>query len=243
MSPKWTDPVKRIFDGDPWGLTGAGMQAPGLSRVTPLLLPPITSFPDNPLAGSGTFSLAPETGVWEDDLLASGVRSFDVKAFDASAPSVTYALSSGAISWPESYHDLGYFADPNVSPALPFAPATQAQTLPACLYGFGHEGRMPPAPNDNRFNPKWPGFNVGDANASLRLQRTFDTWSSAYTNVKDQLNGPGGVAVPGSPPVYPSYPPPYPAPLRGIQIHLRVADPNGTRVKSLTIKQDFSDRL
>jgi hypothetical protein len=45
------------------------------------------------------------------------------------------------------------------------------------------------------------------------------------------------------PPIYPSYPPPYPAQLRGIQIQIRVADPSNQRVKSLTIRQDFTDKL
>ncbi len=48
---------------------------------------------------------------------------------------------------------------------------------------------------------------------------------------------------PFSPPVYPSYPPPYPAPLRGIQIQVRVVDPTNQRIKSLTIRQDFTDKL
>ena len=48
---------------------------------------------------------------------------------------------------------------------------------------------------------------------------------------------------PFSPPIYPSYPPPYPAPLRGIQIQIRVADPTNQRIKSITIRQDFTDKL
>ena len=48
---------------------------------------------------------------------------------------------------------------------------------------------------------------------------------------------------PFTPPIYPSYPPPYPAPLRGIQIQIRVMDPTNQRVKTLTIRQDFTDKL
>ena len=59
----------------------------------------------------------------------------------------------------------------------------------------------------------------------------------------DPLNGyrwgPNG----GTPPIYPSYPPPYPAPLRGIQIQIRVVDPSNQRIKSVTIRQDFTDKL
>ena len=54
-----------------------------------------------------------------------------------------------------------------------------------------------------------------------------------------QVHGPRS----GFPPIYPSYPPPYQAPLRGIQIQIRVADPTNQRIKSLTIRQDFTDKL
>jgi hypothetical protein len=47
----------------------------------------------------------------------------------------------------------------------------------------------------------------------------------------------------GQPPLFPSYPPPYEAPLRGVQIQIRVVDPRNQKVKVLTIRHDFSDRL
>ena len=47
----------------------------------------------------------------------------------------------------------------------------------------------------------------------------------------------------GTPPIYPSYPPPYQAPLRGIQIQIRAVDPTNQKIKSLTIRQDFTDKL
>src|SRR5205823_8413655 len=89
--------------------------------------------------------------------------------------------------------------------------------------------------------------NVGDDNAGIvRLRRVWDSWSTAYTRapangINQGLGFP--VGPPFTPPVYPSYPPPYPAPLRGIQIQIRVVDPTNQRVKSLTIRQDFTDKL
>ena len=41
----------------------------------------------------------------------------------------------------------------------------------------------------------------------------------------------------------PSYPAPYTSPLRGIEIQIRVTDPDGKFVKTLTIRQDFSEKL
>ncbi len=100
--------------------------------------------------------------------------------------------------------------------------------------------------------------NIGDDDAGgvgiARLRRVWDSWSTDYTrapataiynnpsNTSDVLNGfPWG--PPFTPPVYPSYPPPYPAPLRGIQIQIRVVDPSNQRIKTLTIVQDFTDKL
>jgi hypothetical protein len=92
--------------------------------------------------------------------------------------------------------------------------------------------------------------NVGDnSNGVVRLRRVWDSWSFDYSQAPGSsagttLNGgfPTG-PVTGSPPLYPSYPPPYPTPLRGIQIQIRVVDPSNQRIKSLTIRQDFSDKL
>ena len=108
--------------------------------------------------------------------------------------------------------------------------------------------------------------NIGDDNnGTIRLRRVWDSWSTDYTQapangVYNNPNRPdkiGGVVNPnadplngapwgpkgGTPPIYPSYPPPYPAALRGIQIQIRVVDPTNQKIKSLTIREDFTDKL
>jgi hypothetical protein len=126
--------------------------------------------------------------------------------------------------------------------------------------GFGHEGRMPPLSTDNRIDPQRPfiknaanflvpNFVGDDTTGSLapqRLRRVWDSWSTDYTNapaVDINLRGSPTQLFPFDRPIYPSYPAPYPQPLRGIQIQIRVADPKNERVKVLTIRQDFSDKL
>jgi prepilin-type N-terminal cleavage/methylation domain-containing protein len=236
---------------------------------------------------------------WEDDLIMTNVRSFDVKAYDNSL---------GA------YADLGWGDDPrvtgvNATPLLvgnvnilggtnpPQYPVAFPNILPGQIFDligqtFAHEGRMPPLVNDNRLDFQYPNLtyvnsatfnsqyfvitatnaagntdtfnfkayssNVGDNTAGIvRLRRVWETWSTEYSQAPangvyhnptpptggDPLEGfpwgPNG----GTPPIYPSYPPPYPAPLRGIQIQIRVADPSNQRLKSVTIRQDFTDRL
>jgi hypothetical protein len=194
--------------------------------------------PNNDGLGSLVFTIAPVTPIttdeWkflvEEDLLLTGVRSFDVKAFDPNN-NITGA----------GYYDLGYLNHYNFT-----APGTA--TTQSDLVTFGHEGRIPPRTTDHRLDahfPNKPGFNyIGDDQAGVvRMRRIFDTWSTAYSAVpasppSNPMSGP-----PWAKPAMPSYPAPYPMPLRGIQIQIRVVDPKNERIKSITIRQDFTDKL
>jgi hypothetical protein len=205
-------------------------QAQGLSRIAIRMLPPVTEQPFNDGASyrpPPAFTPMPRS-VWEDDLLMTGVRSFDVKALD-----------------PEllSYVDLG-FRDINPSNGNMPGFLQQGESL---LRGFGHEGRIPSLMNDFRRDPSYPMFNVGDDNAGVvRLRRVFDTWSTTYTHAPsaswlDPQAGPPPLGT--GRPLYPSFPPPYPLPLRGIQIQVRLNNPTSQYIKVLTIRQDFTDKL
>jgi hypothetical protein len=232
-----------------------GMPVP--LRMTPSL------YSDN--AGSATFL---NTNLWqqcwEDDLILTGVRSFDVKAYDNSYP---------------GYVDLGwgddlraYYTPATVPPSPPLIGAlgaTPGSTNPSftapsgliysltglnSLYGqtYAHEGRIPPLVWDQRTDSQDPRWNLGDDNTSVvRLRRVWDSWSTDYSNAPavgvDPASGmpyPNVALAPAlQRPVLPSYPPPYPMPLRGIQIQVRVVDPRNERIKVLTVRQDLSDRL
>jgi type II secretory pathway pseudopilin PulG len=290
----WTDPV--IY------LTNIGhVQPPGLrpfnpqvtpSLTSPTFLPPVTNYNANGIpfgfdgAGSPVASTnfianpsAPNT-VWQDDLILTNVRSFDVKAYDPDAPlynpNVGTFLSVG-------YWDLGYAGlspatyAPNYNPnSTIYGPngtngqngtgqfATLFQAVNGEPKGFGHEGRIPPYPGDFRLDPRRPFLqnlatgqavpnNIGDPNPGvIRLTHTFDTWSTDYINAPDTdivlSQYPGNVLPQKFAPitsrcVYPAFPPPYPSPLRGIQIQIRVTDSRNERTKVLTIRHDFSDKL
>jgi hypothetical protein len=114
---------------------------------------------------------------------------------------------------------------------------------------FAHEGRIPPLTTDVRIDPQFPSFkyNVGDDQSSVqRLRRVWDSWSTDYTQAPGTGFNPTTklpVGPPWTKPVYPSYPAPYPLALRGLQIQIRVVDPRNERIKMLTIRQDFSDKL
>ena len=215
---------------------------------------------------------------WEDDLIMTNVRSFDVKAYDNSIAGYV------DLGWGDDFRIAQQFNDPNYNPGtlpkpyIPQAPYlvgnfdefTQSYSAPAwkLVNGqvvsllnstFAHEGRIPPLVEDIRFDAQFGQAaypfptgntytgNIGDNNTGVvRLRRVWDSWSTEYTQAqaKGVFAATGFPAGPQfAPPVYPSYPAPYPAPLRGIQIQIRVADPTNQRIKSLTIIQDFTDKL
>jgi len=312
LSPFWTDPTVQVnLSGAPIGLNPL-VPGPGGEVINGLvdntgvirtLLPAMTTgwrntpqpYNDGWGGNNNSFFPANNTALmnlwssygWEDDLVMTGVRSFDIKAYDN-------ALAA--------YADLGWGDDPrqtgllspqfmNTGQQLPYLAGnwdviTKGYNAPAYanisggMYNvlgqtFAHEGRMPPLQNDNRLDasypnpnytnwsvpypnanytyvPQYPNFtnysgNVGDSNNGIvRLRRVWDSWSTDYSRAPaNGVNNTTGFPVgpPYWPPIYPSYPPPYPAPLRGIQIQIRVTDPTNQRIKTLTIRQDFTDKL
>lgn len=220
---------------------------------------------------------------WEDDLVMVGVRSFDVKAYDDAFPGyVDLGWADDGRLW-APYMNANQISN-WTAPYLLGAPAPATQNNAAQpfywppnqtssgystsgIYGtFAHEGRMPPLLADYRFDYNTGATNLGDdtnnnnatPNQTIRLRRTWDTWSTDYTNAPSTGVYTGtGISSPPlatgatigsdspfySQPILPSYPPPYPQPMRGLQIQLRVTDPRNLRIKTLTIRQDFSDKL
>lgn len=238
LAPAWLEPVKRLNESISVGVFG---QAPCLSwqASPPILLPKMDGsvYPsdvqlwnDGLGSTSSLFSANPSypESIYQDDLLMTGVRSFDIKAYDDVSA---------------SYEDLGY-SDRIKNPVPNY------QTALADLLTFRHEGRIPPKVEDRRLDANFPvspttgkpRFLGDEQTGVVRLRRVFDTWSTDYTNAPavpiNPWQGP-----PFSEPVYPSYPPPYPLALRGIQVEIRLADPKNERTKTLTIRQDFTDKL
>jgi type II secretory pathway component PulJ len=287
--PGWADPIYYVTNNGQQQASGLKPFNPAVapSPTSPTFLPPVTTYgtgatpygfdgAGSPFASTNFLANtnAPST-VWQDDLILTNVRSFDVKAYDPYAPlystSVGTPLSAG-------YWDLGYAGlspgtyapnyganstiyGVNGSTSNPLAPgATAWQALLGEPRGFGHEGRIPPILNDFRLDPRRGGVglinptrqpsdqpnqlnNIGDDSPGvIRLTHTFDTWSTDYVYAPDSdivLWESSTSTVP----VYPAFPPPYPTPLRGIQIQIRVTDPRNERTKTLTIRFDFTDKL
>ncbi len=279
--PTWRETYAQGWE-DPYPTppsAGSKQQPPGLKPYNPSattnaggpLLPPVSTLnqPFRDGAGTTTFALASPAGdaVWEDDLIMTGVRSFDIKAYDnAFAGYVDLGwgddIGNPAVYNPSYYNALGdkptvppYIVSNTTSILWPFNSGLSHNLL---TQTFAHEGRMPPTVADGRFDPQAAGYgfamNVGDdSTAVIRLRRVWDSWSTDYTQAPaTRFVSTTGASTPAGglpfeapdPRFFPrSFPPPYPAALRGIQIQIRVVDPRNEHVKVLTIRQDFSDKL
>jgi hypothetical protein len=257
-APYWFGPIRRLNDppgaryftslppgADPTAETGAGAftQTSLLSWVRRFgsgpILPPQVDQLYNDGTGGPYFQMPPNA-VWEDDLLATNVRSFDVKAYD---PAAKMVVGGVVVALPSDYYDLGYA---NLWGPGAMGLAAGVATPPGMLDSFGHEGRMPPLLEDYRSDAQYPELvpNIGDDNNTvIRMRRVWDSWSTTYTHAPALAVDPNTDPRSGARPVYLSYPAPYPAPLRGIQIRIRITDADGKRVKNLTIRHDFSDKL
>ena len=264
--PTWRETMGAGYWADPFYKVNAASQSTGLSMdAANFLWPsPMQSQPFNDYGQRSARTAAePSPLIWQDDLIATNVRSFDVKAYDPDA-SLTVNQATGAVNAP-GYYDLGYGSDPRLQGYDNRLEATTPVAyfpggdLTRPLRGLGHEGRMPPLPNDNRLDANFPVRNVSGSflvnnigdnpNAPvLRMRRTYDTWSTTYTAAPsegiDPFYGPNNPnpASANNRPIMPSFPAPYPVALRGLQIQIRTEDPQRTRTKVLTIRHDFSDK-
>lgn len=303
LAPEWNDPTYQVNQSPafPNGLVPhtyaevtQGYVNPTDSQLLPPLLPAwrgsqFDPFTEGVGSNTGFFGGNPSSGLWssaswEDDLILTNVRSFDVKAFEP-------ALAD--------YADLGWGDDQRVTaaatstipgsnpPALASINLGTGRTTPymdgnwdaitnyyspnsnayAFIHGrpwnvikdtFAHEGRMPPLKADGRLDAQFGAQSYGgtyngnlgdDSPKTIRMRRIWDSWSTTYSKAIATGVVPGSAAngfpygPPFTPPINPSYPAPYPAPLRGIQIQVRVTDPTNQRIKVLTIRQDFTDKL
>lgn len=289
LSPNWTDPVKRLNDpANAYFYTvtttetplrqALGLQAANVPQTLNdiRLLPPMDATrgtrglqPFNDGAGSTSFQLGANQlfqALPEDDLILSGVRSFDVKALETRRYYKTAAgINAGVPDLPpqSSYVDLGYGNLVDGLPPPGAAVTARSVQVPSdirdnagnALYYwdisemFAHEGRIPPLPADLRgdgYNPNIGQDDPAGGPPITRLRRVWDSWSTRYSSNRKKEVG-GRIFSPNPPyatrPALPSYPPPYPTPLSGIQIQIRAVDPQNLRMRSLTIRHDFTDRL
>jgi prepilin-type N-terminal cleavage/methylation domain-containing protein len=150
-----------------------------------------------------------------EDVVLNNVIGFDVKVWDPNAPVVLD--STGAVLMPG---DSGY----NVGGSYTTISYGAYVDLG---YGVGIG-----QPTLSLFS--------GNGNATTGLNRVYDTWSLHYeyggTGTDGFDNDGNGVVDDVGEMVAP---PPYAVPLRGIQIKIRVFEPDSKQIREVTIVQDF----
>ncbi len=116
-----------------------------------------------------------------------------------------------------------------------FAPISPDEVMLNNVIGFDVKVFDPRAGDygdyvDLGYNPgRSSHFSHAGDPASGLTARTYDTWSTTY------------LSAPADPETT-SYPPPYPVPLRGIQVKIRIFEPDSRLIREVTVIQDFVPR-
>jgi hypothetical protein len=169
-----------------------------------------------------------------EDVLLTGVIAFDVRVFDASAKALT-------TSAPSRYPgDPGYTAGAGAAGA--FVDLGWGGGAPLAV-----SGTFPPA-NQTAFQSG--GVYVKNGAAPNTLPRTYDTWSLHYEFNGEDDNGNGtidegtngvdnnGDDLPDNPSELETSPP-YPVPLRGLEVRIRCYEPTSKQVRQVTLRHTF----
>ena len=194
---------------------------------------PIMNFTDSALTQDGTRTA--------DDLILSNVISFDIRVWDAGYP-ILQDTNTGQVLKPS---DPGY--------KLPEINSNYNVNLPIAVLGFGGYVDLgyyqtydytgwktkplpcpPPPPNFNTY-----GNISSPLCGSAVTPRVYDTWCNTYdgTLATDGFdnNSMGIVDNNGER----AFVTPYSAPLRGIQVIIRIFEPDSRQIREVTITQDF----
>lgn len=179
--------------------------------------------------------------VWEDVLLTN-VISFDVRVFD---PQPRMQVIGGIGLTPG---DIGYVATNSL------AGTAAAGAYVDLAWGGGTSTSIPnwsnwPPASQSAFQTA--GMQVSNAPTSMTLPViTYDTWSLHYefNGIDDDGNGViddgsdgadnNNNGVPDDPAEYETSPP-YPVPLRGIEVRIRCYEPSSKQIRQITIRHSF----
>jgi hypothetical protein len=185
-----------------------------------------------------------------EDVVLTNVVAFDVKVFDPAV--VAYVTSGSTILAP---HDPGY-TDPLI---------TKTGTASGAYVDLGHGVTINPLTAVSGVVPHFSGS--GDPRS--KLDTTYDTWTTHYeANGKDEdqdtwidqgtdgidndnpkdgkideppvdANGNGLFTDPSDDPGERETLPPYPYPLRGVEVRIRCYEPSSRQVRQVTIRHTF----
>ncbi len=184
-----------------------------------------------------------------EDVVLGNVIAFDVRAFDPEAP-IRQNSSSDVILQPG---DPGYGSQTIIATG---AYADLGWGIPITVTGNLATGTLTPSAVGAAFPPSGvSGFQssgvlvVAGSRGNLG-NATYDTWTTAYENnglnedndtvVDEGTNGfdDNGDGVVDDPSEYETSPP-YPLPLRGIEVRIRCYDPKSQQVRQITVRHSF----
>ncbi len=202
-----------------------------------------------PITGTLLGYFDPNAARATEDVILNNVSSFDVRVWDPGAPVYSAAVvGGGPLAVPMSPGDPGYLA----TAAAGNAPVTVGAYVDL-NYLIPAGATLPPAQY-----PRPQFADAGDVRSGLRPDPadpypfyTYDTWSNAYERDGVDQDGDGlideGADGIDNPPVVNGpddalereAPPPYPVPLRGLQIRVRVFEPDSRQVREVTLVKEF----
>jgi prepilin-type N-terminal cleavage/methylation domain-containing protein len=229
----------------------------------PAVLPedPHPVVPPLPLPADAPRYAGPREG---EDVILTNVLSFDVKAWDPRALVLQAIDAKGTHAPPAT--NLGddeaiansavVPGDPNYYIALMHRNAISATLSRGAYVDLGYCPIYPTTPPLSQFSEVGHYAQMRVTNALdtwATVPRIYDTWSIHYEHDgKDQDDGGSGPidegtdgfdngGVPGvvDDPDEREAPPPYDVPLRGIQVKIRVFDPDSQKVREVTMRHDF----
>lgn len=160
-----------------------------------------------------------------EDLILTNVIGFDVKVWDPGAP--VFAMGG--------------------QPVLPSDPAYKHLLKGGgTVVGTGAFVDLfylrDITPADPSYAQGWfagPGNSMSQLQAGGNLPAVYCTWSSHYENDGRDNNRDGAIDEGLDDPTNVETMPPYPVPLRAIQVKIRVFEPDSAQIREVTITQDF----
>ena len=173
-----------------------------------------------------------------EDVILTNVIGFDVKVWDPGAP--IYAGATDVIA----PGDPLYLSQIGTSTPISYGAYVDLGYAPGYVAATAAAGALPiPKPH---FNSRGQG--IHDLGAAL--PRVWDSWTSFYeadgrnqdgdATIDEATNGFDDNAFGGPDDITErEAPPPYASPLRGLQITLRIFDPDTLQVREVMVRQDF----
>jgi len=176
-----------------------------------------------------------------EDIMLSNLLGFDVRAFDPSAPLLADTNSASSATVAVAPGDVGYKTAADANNAI-LGYGAYVDLFYNRLEATGKSSTFSGAPNTEA--ELYDG--VAGIATGTNYGATYDTWTLSYergvpgggvamNGIDD--NSANGVDDPGER----STSPPYPVPLRGVQVKIRLYDPSSRQVRQATVVADFVD--